>query len=249
MRWENRLAQKEKEWSPPVSEDKEVTVEGDEVYTRVGENLPPSRSEGWTINFLERDSRYWITSIVGLKDDELFKKAVKKLWEWGKGAAILRCFTDGERRYGKFLWLLASVYLSNKERVKGYPYRRVWRQGVEVAMKIKGSQGRPRREWVKIEHPLTAISFQKEVHANHNEANNAAIRRRCSAYRRRQNHYAKKQQGLQRSIDVQRLVHNWCRPHNGLGKNITPAMAMGFVSRPITIYEMLHSRSYEELPS
>jgi hypothetical protein len=29
------------------------------------------------------------------------------------------------------------------------------------------------------------------VHANHNEALNSSIRRRCSAYRRRQNHYAK----------------------------------------------------------
>jgi hypothetical protein len=39
-RWEDRLAQKQKQWSPPVPEEKEVTVEGDEIYTRVGENLP-----------------------------------------------------------------------------------------------------------------------------------------------------------------------------------------------------------------
>lgn len=41
MRWEQRLANKIDEWSPPAPEGSDVTVEGDEVYTRVGENLPP----------------------------------------------------------------------------------------------------------------------------------------------------------------------------------------------------------------
>jgi hypothetical protein len=48
-------------------------------------------------------------------------------------------------------------------------------------MNINGSQGRPRFEWVKAEHPLTAISDQSDVHANHNEAQNAALRRRATA--------------------------------------------------------------------
>lgn len=82
-------------------------------------------------------------------------------------------------------------------------------------MKIKGSQGTQRVEWVKHEHPYTAISASNEVHANHNEAHHAAMRRQCSAYRRRQNLYAKNQAGLQRVLDVQRLVHNWVRPHWG----------------------------------
>ncbi len=73
-------------------------------------------------------------------------------------------------------------------------------------MKIKGSPGNPRRKWVKIEHPNTSISSKYEVHANHNEAHNSAIRRKCSAYRRRQNLYAKKVQGLNRAITVQRLI-------------------------------------------
>ncbi len=112
-------------------------------------------------------------------------------------------------------------------------------------MKIKGSQGRPRVEWVKQEHPYTAISPKSEVHANHNEAHNASLRRRCSAYRRRQNLYSKTCAGLQRVLEVQRLIHNWVRPHWGLGKNMTPAMKMGFVSRPVTLYEILNSRGFE----
>ena len=40
LRWEQRLAAQLENWSPPA-ERKEVTVEGDEVYTRVGKNHPP----------------------------------------------------------------------------------------------------------------------------------------------------------------------------------------------------------------
>ena len=41
-----------------------VTLEGDELYTRVKKNLNPSHSKGWTINFIERKTRYsgWIIS-------------------------------------------------------------------------------------------------------------------------------------------------------------------------------------------
>jgi len=60
---------------------------------------------------------------------------------------------------------------------------------------------------VKAEHPFTAISPACEVHANHNQAQNAALRRRASAYRSRQNLSAKRVEGLQRVLlDVQRLV-------------------------------------------
>lgn len=115
-----------------------------------------------------------------------------------------------------------------------------------VAMNIKGSQGNKRKKWVKIEHPYTFISPKKEVHGLHNEALNTAIRRKCSAYRRKQNLYAKKVEGLNRAITVQRLIHNWVEPHVSLGKNITPAVAMGYVKRPILLEEMLNCRSWQD---
>jgi hypothetical protein len=108
-----------------------------------------------------------------------------------------------------------------------------------VAIKIKGSQGQPRVEWLNVEHPWTALSAIAEVHANHLEAFNSALRRRATAYRRRQNHYAKQVEGLQRALDVQRLMHNWVRPHWSLGKQTTPAMAMGFIQRPLKLSEIL----------
>jgi hypothetical protein len=41
LRWEQRLANQASQWSPRAPEKADITVEGDEVYTRVGENLPP----------------------------------------------------------------------------------------------------------------------------------------------------------------------------------------------------------------
>ncbi len=125
--------------------------------------------------------------------------------------------------------------------------RKVWRQGLEVAMKLKGSQGHKRVEWVKVEPPFTAVSPAAEVHANHKEAQKSALRRRSSAARRRQNLDAKRVEGLQRVLEVQRLVHHWVRPHWGLAQKRTPAMAMGYCKRPLSTHELLTQRRFTSL--
>jgi hypothetical protein len=130
--------------------------------------FPPADSEGWTLTVLERASRYWVTALAGPKDDELFRQGTEASWLWAQDAFTIRWFTDGERRYGKMLWPLASEYLPERGLALSYPYRKVWREGLEVAMKIKGSQGKRRVEWVKVDHPFTVISPNSEVHANHN---------------------------------------------------------------------------------
>lgn len=201
--------------------------------------FPPAESVGWTIHFIERETRYWIDAQAGQKRHRLFEQGTRNAWEWAAPATFIRWFTDGERRYGTALWKLASVWIRAGEAHPDYGRRKVWRQGLEVAMKIKGSQGHKRVLWVKTEHPFTAISPACEVHANHNEAQNTALRRRASAYRRRQNLYSKRVEGLQRVLDVQRLVHNWVRSHWGLEKNTTPAMAMGYCKRPLSLHELL----------
>lgn len=136
--------------------------------------FPLSESTGWTIHFIERESRYWVAAIAGQKRNELFQAGTAAAWAWAKPAAFIRWFTDGERRYGKELWKLASAILKSSEIPTDYRHRKVWQFGLEVAMKIKGSQGYKRVEWVKIEHPFTAISATSDVHANHNEAQNSA---------------------------------------------------------------------------
>jgi bacillopeptidase F (M6 metalloprotease family) len=77
-------------------------------------------SEGWTIHLIERSSRYWVEAKAGLKDASLFEKGVKSAWDWAKPSEGIRWFTDGERRYGKELWKLASVYLPQSARTPSY---------------------------------------------------------------------------------------------------------------------------------
>lgn len=209
--------------------------------------FPPEASEGWTIHFIERESRYWVAAQAGKKETKLFEQGTQSAWNWAKPAQFIRWFTDGERGYGKVLWKLASVYLKGGEVHRDYHRRKAWRESLEVAIKIKGLRGQRRVEWVYAEHPFTAISPVSSVHANHNEAQNSALRRRCSAYRRRQNLYAKQVQGLQRALDVQRLVHNWVRPHWSLAKGTTPAMAMGFCNRPVSMHELLTQRGFSSV--
>jgi hypothetical protein len=114
-------------------------------------------------------------------------------------------------------------------------------------MKIKGSQGKRRIEWVYPEHPFTALSPQSQVHANHNEAQTVRSGDSAVQARRRQNLYAKRVEALQRVLDVQRLVHNWVPPHWGLAKGTTPAMAMGFCNRPVSMHELLTLRAFSSI--
>lgn len=131
---------------------------------------------------IERESRYWVTAQVGKKDELLFETGVQTTWQWAQSAQFIRWFSDGEHRYAQQLWRLVSVWLKRHETSRVYGHRKVWPCGLEVACKIKGSQGNPRVEWIKPEHPFTAISPASDVHANHNEALNSSIRRSCSAY-------------------------------------------------------------------
>jgi hypothetical protein len=108
------------------------------VFTRT---VPPSESEGWTLHFVERETRYWVAATAGRKDEALFDKGTAIVWDWASPAQFIRRFRDGESRYGKALWALARVYLAIDDSPAGYPHRKVWRYDLEVAMKIKSSQG------------------------------------------------------------------------------------------------------------
>lgn len=43
LRWEQRVADKQAEWSPPAPSNTDLSLEGDELYTRVNGNFPPLR--------------------------------------------------------------------------------------------------------------------------------------------------------------------------------------------------------------
>ena len=56
-----------------------LMVEGDELYTKIGKNVPPDESEGWTIVLMDRASRFIWALECGKKDERLFKRAIRIL--------------------------------------------------------------------------------------------------------------------------------------------------------------------------
>jgi transposase-like protein len=57
----------------------EVIIEGDEFYTKVDKNKPPSESSGWTIILMDRASRFIWELRCGEHDSSLFESAIGTL--------------------------------------------------------------------------------------------------------------------------------------------------------------------------
>ena len=72
----------------------------------------------------------------------------------------------------------------------------------------------------------------EDIHANHLEAFNSALRRLLSCYRRRTNTYAKHQEALQRRLDGYWVLHNFVRPHFTTQK--VPAVALGILNKGLS---------------
>ena len=185
-----------------VHEFFESVVEADEAYTKVQKNVPPDRSRGWTIVLLDRASRFIWELQCGKKDRKLLKKAIKTLDKIARQTHDLSIFTDGERRYGNLLFEICSDLVHNGK--PGRP-KKTFKRGVHFRMKNKGSQAhkkgrkRPKYQSPWREHPATARTIaETDIHANHAEAFFSSLRRKCAAFRRKTNMYAKATTGLQR---------------------------------------------------
>jgi hypothetical protein len=110
-------------------------------------------------------------------------------------------------------------------------------------VKNKGSQthkkGRkkPKYQTTCPQHPETSNNISdKETHANHVEANNSAMRRKCSAYRRKTNTYAKSETGLQRILNVYWVIHNFLRVH--FTTKEVPAVSLGLIESGLVPEEL-----------
>ena len=215
-------------------------IEGDELYTRVNKNVAPDASQGWTIVLMDRATRFIWDMQCGRKDRKLFKKAMRLLCHVIEQTGDLTLLPDGERRYGSLLFELCSEALRTGKR--GRP-KKTLRKGVKVRLKNKGSQRhkrgpkRPKYQAPYPEHPQTAQSLEtQEVHANHLEAFNTSLRRRCAAYRRRTNMYAKTTGRLQERLDVYWMVHNFVRVHFTTRR--VPAVALGILEQGFSLQEL-----------
>lgn len=215
-------------------------IEGDELYTKVGKNVPPDQSTGWTILLMDRASRFIWELGCEKKERKLFKRAIKKLKQVVERTSDISIFTDGERRYGNILFEICHELVKDGKR--GRP-KKTLKKGVKVRVKNKGSQAhkkgrkRPKYQSPWPEHPETKQQIDnKDIHANHVEASNSALRRKCSAFRRKTNTYAKDTKNLQRILDVYWVVHNFLRVH--FTTKQVPAVALGVIDRKLTVKEI-----------
>ncbi|MFH0925187.1 MAG: IS1 family transposase [bacterium] len=223
-----------------VHEFMKLVTEGDEVYTKVNKNVPPDQSSGWTILLIDRASRFIWELSCGKKDRKLFMKVIKTLEKIINNTDDLSIFTDGERRYGNILFEICYEIIKNGKR--GRP-KKTLKKGVKARVKNKGSQAhkkgpkRPKYQSPWAEHPETDQQIEnKDIHANHAEAFFSAFRRKCSAFRRRTNTYAKSAIGLQRILNVYWVIHNFIRVHFTTKK--VPAVALGIIDEGLSINEL-----------
>jgi transposase-like protein len=219
-------------------------IEGDELYTKVRSNVPVEECEGWTIVLMERASRFIWALECGKKDKDLFFSAIQLLGKVVERTGDVTLVTDGERRYGNFLFEICHEVVRNGQR--GRP-KKVLRKGVKIRLKNKGKQAhqrgrkRPKYETPHPEHPETRQDIaDADVHADHVEAFNASTRRRNSAYRRKTNTYSKMKTGLQRTLDISWIVHNFIRKH--FTTKQVPAVMLGILEKGLSWGEVLMIR-------
>jgi hypothetical protein len=117
------------------------------------------------------------------------------------------------------------------------------KKGVKVRVKNKGSQSskpgrkRPKYQAPHREHPETEQNLEnQDVHANHLEGFNAALRRQLSCYRRKTNTYAKQQIFLQARLDAYWVLHNFVRKH--FTTKQVPAVAIGILSTGLSLAQL-----------
>ena len=213
-----------------------LIIEGDELYTKVGKNVPPDESLGWTVVLMDRGSRDQRELRCGRKDRKLFRRALRTLRKLIGRTKDISLITDGERRYGNVLLEICHELVRTGKR--GRP-RKTLKKGAKVRLKNKGSQAhrkgrkRPKYEAPCPEHPATMQNIDpRDIHANHCEAFNSSLRRRNSAFRRSTNTYAKNEKALQRTLDLYWVVHNFMRPHFTTKK--VPAVALGILDKGLS---------------
>ena len=125
--------------------------------------------------------------------------------------------------------------------------RKTLKKGIKVRVKNKGDQARkkgrkrPKYQAPWQEHPETDKELaDKDIHANHVEAQNSVMRRKCSAYKRKTNSYAKSTDGLQRILNVYWVIHNFIRVH--FTTKEVPAVALGVIEHRISPLDLFKIR-------
>ena len=212
-----------------------------ELYTKIGKNVPPGVSEGWTIVLMERASRFIWALECGKKDERLFEKAMQILLKVIRKTDDLSLLTDGKRHFGKILFEICYELL--KTGTRGRP-RKTLKKGVKVRLKDKDSQKKkpgPKRNKYHApqpERPDTQQNLESsDIHANYVKMFYAVLRRMCSAFRRKTNSYAKKTERLQERLNMIWILRNFVRVHYTTGE--VPVVSLGIIEERMTFEDSL----------
>jgi hypothetical protein len=223
-----------------VQEFLQMVIEGDEAYTKVGKNVPPKDSLGWTIALQDRASRFLWELDCGKHEQSLFQQAIETLCDVIQQTEEVSLVTAGERRYGNLLFKLCCELVRTGK--PGRP-KTTLKRGVQARVKNNGSQKRkkgrkrPKYQAPWSEHPETSPQLEKtDIHANHLEAFFSSLRRKLSAFRRGTNTYAKSQEGLRRVLRMYWGIYNFVRKH--FTTKAVPAVKLGVLEREISVEEL-----------
>ena len=133
---------------------------------------------------MDRASRFIWELSCGERETALFENAMATLLQVIEQTDDLSLLTDGERRYGNLLFDICQEIIRTGQ--VGRP-KTTLKEGVKVRVKNKGSQAhktgpkRPKYQAPQPEHPDTKPNIENEqIHANHVEAFNSAVRRKVS---------------------------------------------------------------------
>ncbi len=128
----------------------------------------------------------------------------------------------------------------------GRPWK-ILKKGVTVRVKNKGSQAhkkgpkKPKYQTTHPLHPETSNNISdEETYANHVEANNSAMRRKCFPYRRKTNTYAKSETGLQRVLNLYWVIHNFVRVH--FTTQEVPAVSLGVIENGLSAEKLFSAQ-------
>jgi hypothetical protein len=79
-----------------------------------------------------------------------------------------------------------------------------------------------------LEHPTAEFEIETDqIHANYVEAFNASLKQHSSAFRCKTNMYAKTQEHLQRTLNIQWIIHNFVHTH--FTTQVVPAVKLGIL--------------------
>ena len=129
--------------------------------------------------------------------------------------------------------VLASADVPQRPCSKAFKFASKTRAHTPISAAASGRNTRPLAG--SIRKPLRRIE-NAQIHANHLEAFNASLRRRCAAYRRKTNTYAKKKKRLKPSLDVYWILHNFVRVH--FTTQHIPAVALGIIEQGLSLAEI-----------